>query len=109
VSSGDIPRVFALGWVYDIPRLWKIAGWQIAGIVRVQSGDAVAVTQATNNNSSLGFAVQRPNRIANPKPVLIAAAWPGTSTPRPSLPRRSSSSEPVPAIRFAGQAFRMRI
>ena len=66
VSSGDIPRVFALGWVYEIPRVWKIAGWQIAGLVRVQTGDAVAVTQATNNNSSLGYAVQRPNRIANP-------------------------------------------
>ena len=64
VSSGDIPQVFALGWVYDIPRLWKISGWQIAGLVRVQTGDAVAVTQATNNNSSLGFAVQRPNRIS---------------------------------------------
>ncbi|MBZ5620584.1 MAG: TonB-dependent receptor [Acidobacteriia bacterium] len=66
VSSGDIPRVFALGWVYDIPRLWKISGWQVAGLVRVQAGDAVAVTQATNNNSSLGFAVQRPNRIGGP-------------------------------------------
>ena len=66
VSSGDIPRVFALGWVYDIPRLWKISGWQIAGLVRVQAGDAVAVTQATNNNSSLGFAVQRPNRLSDP-------------------------------------------
>lgn len=66
VSSGDIPQVFALGWVYDIPRLWKISGWQIGGLVRIQSGDAVAITQATNNNSSLGFAVQRPNRIGNP-------------------------------------------
>lgn len=66
VSSGDIPRVFAVGWVYDIPRLWKISGWQIAGLVRLQSGDAVAVTQAVNNNSSLGYAVQRPNRIADP-------------------------------------------
>ena len=66
VSSGDIPQVFALGWVYEIPRLWKISGWQIAGLVRVQTGDAVAVTQATNNNSSLGFAVQRPNRIGDP-------------------------------------------
>jgi len=65
VSSGDIPDVFALGFVYDIPRLWKVSGWQIAGLVRVQSGDAVPVTQATNNNSSLGFAVQRPNRIAD--------------------------------------------
>jgi hypothetical protein len=66
VSSGDIPHVFAVGWVYDIPRLWRVSGWQIAGLVRLQSGDAVAVTQATNNNSSLGFAVQRPNRVANP-------------------------------------------
>ncbi len=33
VSSGDIPRVFSGGWVYDIPRLWKISGWQIAGLV----------------------------------------------------------------------------
>ena len=66
VSSGDIPHVFAAGWTYDIPRLWKLSGVQIAGLVRLQSGDAVPVTQATNNNSSLGFAVQRPNRVGNP-------------------------------------------
>jgi hypothetical protein len=66
LSSGDIPKVFSVGWVYDIPRRWKIAGWQIGGLVRLQSGDTVAVTQATNNNSGLGFAVQRPNRISNP-------------------------------------------
>jgi hypothetical protein len=69
ISSGDIPRVFALGWVYDIPRVWKLAGWQIAGLIRAQSGDAVPVTQATNNNSSLGFAVQRPNRVADPNQI----------------------------------------
>lgn len=66
VSSGDIPQTFAVGFTYDIPRIWKLAGWQIAGLVRAQAGDAVAVTQATNNNSSLGIAVQRPNRISNP-------------------------------------------
>jgi len=66
LSSGDIPRVFALGWVYNLPRVWKISGWQIAGLVRVQAGDTVAVTQATNNNSSLGYAVQRPNRVNDP-------------------------------------------
>ena len=66
LSAGDIPRVFSIGWVYDIPRVWKISGWQIAGLARVQSGDTVPVSQATNNNSSLGFATQRPNRIANP-------------------------------------------
>jgi hypothetical protein len=66
LSSGDIPRVFALGWVYDIPRVWKISGWQLGGLVRVQAGDMVAISQATNNNSSLGYAVQRPNRIGDP-------------------------------------------
>jgi len=66
VSSGDIPRVFSAGWVYRIPRLWKISGWQIGGLVRIQSGDGVPVTQATNNLSAFGYAVQRPIRIGNP-------------------------------------------
>lgn len=66
LSSGDIPRVFALGWVYDIPRLCKISGWQIGGLIRLQAGDMVAISQATNNNASLGYAVQRPDRIGNP-------------------------------------------
>src|SRR6266852_3432282 len=34
VSSGDIPRVFSAGWVYRIPRWWKISGWEIAGLIR---------------------------------------------------------------------------
>jgi len=66
VSSGDIPKVFSAGWVYRIPRLWKISGWEIGGIVRIQAGDAVPVTQATNTLSAFGYAVQRPNRIGNP-------------------------------------------
>jgi hypothetical protein len=66
VSSGDIPRVFSAGWVYEVPRWHKISGWEIAGLVRVQSGDAVPVTSATNNLSAFGYAVQRPNRISNP-------------------------------------------
>ncbi len=61
VSSGDIPRVFSAGWVYQA---WR--GIEIAGLVRIQSGDAVPVTQATNNNSALGYAVQRPNRSGDP-------------------------------------------
>jgi hypothetical protein len=66
VSSGDIPRVFSAGWVYQVPRWRKISGWEVAGLVRVQSGDAVPVTSATNNLSAFGYAVQRPNRISNP-------------------------------------------
>jgi hypothetical protein len=66
LSTGDIPRIFSMGWVYDVPRLWKISGWQIAGFVRIQSGITVPVTQATNNNSALGYAIQRPNRVGDP-------------------------------------------
>ncbi len=66
LSTGDIPKVFALGWVYDIPRLWKISGWQLGGLMRVQTGDNVAISQATNNLAAFGYAVQRPNRISNP-------------------------------------------
>ncbi len=66
LSSGDIPRVFAIGWVYDIPGIWKLSGWQLGGLVRIQSGDTVAVTQAVNNNASLGYALQRPNRVSEP-------------------------------------------
>src|SRR5205085_3012009 len=45
LSTGDIPRVFSLGWVYDIPRFWKISGWQLGGLVRIHAGDPVPVTQ----------------------------------------------------------------
>ncbi len=57
--------------------MWKISGWQIGGIVRVQAGDTVPVTQATNSNSNLGFALQRPNRISNPNDfdTRSAGAW----------------------------------
>jgi hypothetical protein len=118
VSSGDIPLVFALGWVYDIPRLWKIKGWQIAGLVRLQSGDAVAVTQATNNNSSLGFAVQRPNRIANPNQLdgRSLAKYFNTAafTAAPQFVIGTSSRNPVrgPGLQNAdlmiGKTFRLK-
>jgi hypothetical protein len=66
VSSGDIPQVFSAGWVYQVPRWWKISSWQIGGLLRIQSGDAVPLTQATNTLSAFGYAVQRPNRAGNP-------------------------------------------
>jgi hypothetical protein len=117
VSSGDIPRVFSLGWVYNIPRVWKIAGWQIAGLVRIQAGDAVAVTQATNNNSSLGYAVQRPNRIGDPNDLdnRSVAKYFNTAafTAAPQFVVGNSSRNPVrgPGLQNAdlmiGKTFRM--
>lgn len=117
LSSGDIPRVFAIGWVYNIPRWWKVAGWQIGGLVRVQAGDMVAVSQATNNNSSLGFAVQRPDRIGNPNELAgrTVARYFNTAmfTAAPQFVIGNSSRNPVrgPGLQNAdlmiGKTFRI--
>jgi hypothetical protein len=117
LSSGDIPRVFAAGWVYDIPRWWKISGWQVGGLVRVQAGDMVAVTQATNNNASLGYALQRPNRIADPNDYANRSAgrWFNTTafTNAPQFTIGTSSRNPVrgPGLQNAdlmlGKTFRI--
>jgi hypothetical protein len=78
VSTGNVPHIFSSGFVYELPfghgrmrplQGWRnllAGGWQLAGIVRVQSGNPIAVTQATNLNAFAGFGIQRPNRIANP-------------------------------------------
>jgi hypothetical protein len=63
VSTGNIPRIFSAGFVYELP--W-LAGWQLAGIARMQSGSPIAVTQATNLNAFAGFGIQRPNRVDDP-------------------------------------------
>ncbi len=99
VSQGDIPRVFSAGWVYQIPRVWKISGWQIGGLVRVQSGDTVVVTQATNNNQSLGYYIQRPNRMSDPNSFSnrSASQWFNTTSfmTAPQFTIGNSSRNPV--------------
>src|SRR5204863_3329801 len=117
VSSGDIPQVFSAGWVYDIPKLWKFSGLQLAGLVRLQTGDTVPVTQATNNNSSLGFAVQRPNRNSNPNQIdgrSVAKYFnTGAFTAAPQFVIGTSSRNPVrgPGLQNAdlmiGKTFRI--
>jgi len=117
LSTGDIPRVFSAGWVYDIPRWWKISGWRVGGLVRVQAGDTVAVTQATNLNASLGFAVQRPNRVSDPNAFAnrSAGSWFNTAafTAVPQFAIGNSSRDPVrgPGLQQAdlmlGKTFRI--
>jgi hypothetical protein len=79
VSNGNIPSIFASSFVYELPfgkdrahslSSWQDAlagGWQLAGLIRFQSGSPIAVTQATNLNAFAGFGIQRPNRVADPK------------------------------------------
>jgi hypothetical protein len=79
LSNGDIPHTFSSGFVYELPvgkgrrvdlggwRQLLLGDWQLAGIIRLQSGIPVAVTQATNFNSFAGFGIQRPNRTSDPE------------------------------------------
>src|SRR5262249_372633 len=78
VSTGNIPHIFASGFVYEMPfgrgrshslSGWADAlggGWRVAGIIRLQSGSPIAITQATNLNAFAGYGIQRPNRVADP-------------------------------------------
>jgi hypothetical protein len=83
-SNGDMPHVETGAITYNLgapsfrslsgkgwdafvrPARTLLDGWQLDAIVTAQSGMPVTVTQATNNNAFAGFALQRPNRIANP-------------------------------------------
>lgn len=77
-SSGDMPNVTSLSAIYDIPagRNHRLAsgpignalmgGWSLDGILLLQSGMPVTVTQATNNNAFAGFVLQRPNLVGRP-------------------------------------------
>src|SRR5262249_19772480 len=77
-STGDIPHVFVSAAVWDLPFgagrahqphgvLGALAsGWTVAGVVTLESGVPVAVTQATNFNAFAGFGVQRPNLVGDP-------------------------------------------
>ncbi len=117
-SQGDIPHVFSASWVYEIPKIWKLSGWEISGMVRFQSGDRVIVTQTTNNNSSLGYAFQRPNRLRNPNDFEDRSIqkWFDTSafSNAPAFTLGTSSRNPVrgPAFQNAdlmlGKTFALR-
>ncbi|MFN7917094.1 MAG: TonB-dependent receptor [Vicinamibacterales bacterium] len=76
-STGDIPHVFAASATWDLPfgrgrrpvPSWLgafVNDWSLSGILTLQSGVPIAVTQSTNDNAFAGFGVQRPNLIGDP-------------------------------------------
>ena len=77
-SSGDMPNVWSISGIYDLPagrghRFGSIGlpsaligGWSLNLIALIQSGMPVTITQATNNNQFAGFALQRPTLVGNP-------------------------------------------
>jgi hypothetical protein len=77
-STGDIPHNFVSSLIWDVPagsgRAYEPQGvvgaivrdWTVVGLVTLQSGLPVAVTQATNFNAFAGFGVQRPTLVGDP-------------------------------------------
>ena len=41
--------------------------WTVTGVLTLQSGVPIPVTQATNNNAFAGFGLQRPNVVGDPE------------------------------------------
>jgi hypothetical protein len=77
-AINDIPNRLSSGLIMELPfgkgkpllnsNRWlnyAVGGWQINGVILVQNGAPLAVYQNTNNNSSIGNGVQRPNLIGN--------------------------------------------
>lgn len=74
VSSSGAPHVFTLSAAYDLPfgpgkrhlnrgvASWVAGGWQLAGIVRRASGDALTIT-SSNSLSMLGYGTIRANAV----------------------------------------------
>jgi hypothetical protein len=77
-STGDIPHIFVASAVWDIPvganRAHRpdgalgaiVSDWTVTGVLTLQSGVPIAVTQTTNNNAFAGFGTQRPNLVGDP-------------------------------------------
>ena len=89
VSSGDIPRVFALGWVYDIPRLWKISGLAARGTGSRAGGRRRGGHAGHQQQLEPGLCGAKAQSGGRSQRVCRPHAWRNTSTRRPSLPRRS--------------------
>jgi hypothetical protein len=71
-STGDIPHVFVASSIWAIPGHASgvlgaiVDDWSVTGILTLQSGMPVAISQTTNNNAFAGFGTQRPNMVGDP-------------------------------------------
>ena len=94
-STGDIPHVFVASAVWEV-----INDWTLTGVLTLQSGAPLAVTQTTNNNAFAGFGTQRPNLVGDPtlpRPERSVNRWFNTSAfaPAPAFSIGTSSRNPV--------------
>jgi len=98
-------------FTYELP-----FGFEFAGVITMQSGLPLAVTQVTNFNAFAGFGTQRPNRVSDPNlpaSERTTARFFNTSAfvAAPQFTLGNSSRNPVrgPAYRNADLALIKRI
>lgn len=127
-STGDTPHVLVASAVWDIPfgtgrrrQPGGITGaivndWTLTGVLTLQSGMPLAVTQTTNNNDFAGFGTQRPNLVGDPSlpsDERSVARWFNTSafSPAPAFVIGTSSRNPVrgPSYRNLDLALMRRV
>lgn len=111
-STGDIPHVLVASGTWEIPvggtrrlrprGVWGMLtrDWSLTGVLTLQSGMPIAVTQATNHNAFAGFGTQRPNQLRDPQlpsDQRSAAHWFDTSAfaAAPAFTLGSASRNPV--------------
>jgi hypothetical protein len=123
-STGDIPNVLITSYTWDVPVgrghglnpagvLGAFTnGWQVTGILTLQSGMPFPITQITNFNAFAGFGMQRPNVVASPNlpsDQRTPKQWFNTSAfeVAPQFTLGNASRNPVrgPAYRDADIAF----
>jgi hypothetical protein len=111
-STGDIPHVLVASFVAELPvgssRRFKPRGiigaiasdWTVTGVVTLQSGLPIPITEETNFNAFAGFGTQRPNMAGSPElpaPERSVARWFNTSafSIAPEFTLGTSSRNPV--------------
>ncbi len=111
-SNGDIPHVFVASAVWDLPfganrrsQAWGVLGalvndWTVTGVLTLQSGIPLAISQTTNNNGFAGFGTQRPNLVGDPSLTAgerSVSRWFDTSAfaPAPAFTIGTSSRNPL--------------
>lgn len=123
-STGDIPNVFVASYTWELPVGpghsmnptgivgMLTNGWQMTGVITLQSGMPFPITQTTNFNAFAGFGVQRPNVIGSvdlPSDERSPARWFNTDAfaTAPQFTLGNSSRNPVrgPGYRAADVAF----
>ncbi len=126
VSNGDVPNIFVASFTYELPTkrlaqsfgmVGKIfQGWEISGIINVQSGLPLALNQVTNFNAFAGFGTQRPNLTGKanlPASKRTTTQWFNTAafTLAPQFTLGTSSRNPVrgPGFRNLDVALLKRI